>query len=420
MITATIRRDGSSRFGINKKWGLFPSASIAWRISDESFMKGTKGWLDNLKLRAGYGVTGNQDGIGEYKSIAILGTNATDQNGNPIPPQLYYEPVSGTWKQSYGAVQNPNPDLKWESTSQINLGLDFSLLGRIMGTLEVYQKKTSDLLYTYTVPQPPYLVGWMLANVGDLSNKGIELTLNANIVNKNDFSWDVNLSMAKNIQVVEKLSNQTYQTDAIQTGPLHNIRGMSNQFAQTLREGYAVGTFWGPKCTGIDSLGKFIMADDGIDQDLGNVQPKLSFGLGTSISYKNFDLDVATYGMLGQKVLNATAMSLADQTRLPSQNVFDSYLIKPIKAKSTFSSYWVEDASFWRLQSISIGYTIKATKIGIEKLRIYVTGENLFVLTKYTGVDPELSIEGLTSPGIDFLNTYPKPMTISMGINISF
>jgi TonB-dependent starch-binding outer membrane protein SusC len=420
MVTATIRRDGSSRFGTNSKWGLFPSASVAWRISDESFMKGTKGWLDNLKFRAGYGVTGNQDGIGEYKSIAILGTNATDQNGVPIPPQLYYEPVSGTWKQSYGAVQNPNPDLKWESTSQINLGLDFSFLGRIMGTLEVYKKNTSDLLYTYTVPQPPYQVGWMLANVGDLSNKGIELTLNTSIINKNDLSWDVNLSLAKNIQTVEKLSNQTYQTDAIQTGPLHNVRGMSNQFAQTLREGYAVGTFWGPKCSGIDSLGKFVMADEGIDQDLGNIQPKLSFGLGTSVSYKNFDLDISTYGMLGQKVLNATAMSLADQTRLPSQNVLDSYLSKPIKAKSTFSSYWVEDASFWRLQNISIGYTIKAAKIGIEKLRIYATGENLFVLTKYTGVDPELSIEGLTQPGMDFLNTYPKPMTISMGINISF
>jgi iron complex outermembrane receptor protein len=417
IFIATLRRDGSSRFGDNNKWGLFPSASMAWRISDESFMQDTKGWLDNLKLRAGYGVTGNQDGIGEYRSLSILGVGGA----------TYYEPVTGEWKQSYGPTQNPNPDLKWESTSQINIGLDFSFIGRINGSLEVYQKNTSDLLYTYNVPQPPYLVGTMLANVGDLSNKGIELTLNANLINKKDINWDVTLSGASNIQVVERLSNQAYTTEAVQTGGLHNVRGMSNQFAQTLREGYAVGTFWGPLCTGVDSLGKFIMEQDtidiegdGINQNLGNVQPKFSFGFSTSLSYKDFDFEISTYGMVGQKVLNVAAMALADQTRLPSQNVLDTYLEKPIKAKSTYSSYWIEDASFWRLQSISIGYTIKATKIGIEKLRIYATGENLFVLTNYSGVDPEVSIEGLDRPGMDFFNAYPKPLTVSLGINVTF
>ena len=204
MVTATLRYDGSSRFGENNKWGLFPSASFDWRISDESFMKGTSSWLDNLKLRAGYGVTGNQDGIGEYKSLSILGAGGA----------TYFDAASGEWKQSYGPTQNPNPDLKWESTSQINLGLDFSLLRKISGTIELYQKNTSDLLYTYSVPQPPYLVGTMLANVGDLSNKGIELTLNANIINNNGFVWDANISLASNIQVIEKLSDQTYETDA--------------------------------------------------------------------------------------------------------------------------------------------------------------------------------------------------------------
>jgi iron complex outermembrane receptor protein len=417
IFIATIRRDGSSRFGANNKWGLFPSASFAWRVSDEAFMQGTKGWLDNLKFRAGYGVTGNQDGIGEYRSLSILGVGGA----------TYYEPITGEWKQSYGPTQNPNPDLKWESTSQINLGLDFSLIGKITGTLEVYQKNTSDLLYTYTVPQPPYLVGTMLANVGDLSNKGIELTLNASLINKNDFSWDMSLSGASNIQKVERLSNQNYTTEAVQTGDLHSVRGMSNQYSQTLREGYAVGTFWGPKCTEIDSLGRFVMQQDtidlegdGINQNLGNAQPKFSFGFSTSLSYKDFDLEISTYGMLGQKVLNVAAMAMADQTRLPSQNVLDTYLDKPIKAKATYSSYWIEDASFWRLQSITLGYTLKADKIGIEKLRIYATGENLFVLTNYTGVDPEISIEGLNRPGIDFYNAYPKPLTISLGVNVTF
>jgi iron complex outermembrane receptor protein len=410
MFTGTLRRDGSSRFGANNKWGLFPSASVAWRISDEAFMQATSSWLDNLKLRAGYGVTGNQDGIGEYKSLDILGAGSA----------TYYDGVTQTWKQSYGPMQNPNPDLKWETTSQMNIGIDFSLIGKITGTLEVYQKNTSDLLYTYTVPQPPYLVGTMLANVGDLSNKGIELTLNANLINKGDFNWDMNLTLAKNIQVVERLSNQVYQTDAIPTGSLHGLSGMSGQFSQVIKEGYAVGTFVGPICTGIDTIGQFIFENNGEAQVIGNVQPKLSLGFGTSLSYKNFDFEVSTYGMFGQKVLNATAMELSNPKRLPSLNITDTQLTSGITSPMTYSSYWVEDASFLRIQSVTLGYTLKAKKAGIEKIRLYVTGENLFAFTNYTGVDPEVSIEGLSNPGMDWFNAYPRPRTFSFGLNISF
>ena len=178
MLTATVRRDGSSRFGANHKWGVFPSASIAWRISDESFMQGTSGWLDNLKLRAGYGITGNQDGIGEYKSLSLLGAGS----------ETYYDAITKTWKQSYGPIQNPNPNLKWESTAQTNIGLDFSLIGRISGTIEVYQKNTYDLLYTYRVASSDYAFPTIMANVGNLNNKGIELTLNGNIINTKNLS----------------------------------------------------------------------------------------------------------------------------------------------------------------------------------------------------------------------------------------
>jgi len=408
MFTGTFRRDGSSRFGANNKWGLFPSASIAWRISDEAFMQSTSSWLDNLKLRAGYGVTGNQDGIGEYVSLDILGASG----------DRYYEGASGSWKQSYGTIQNANPDLKWESTSQINVGLDFSLISKITGTLEVYKKETSDLLYRYTVAQPPYLVSSMMANVGDLSNKGIELTINANLIIKKDFSWDMNLSLAKNIQVVERLSNELYQTEAVPTGPLHNVTGFTSKYAQTLRERYAVGTFWGQKCSGLDSLGKFIIEPDTVD--LGNVQPKLSFGLGTTFRYKSFDAEISTYGMLGQKVLNVTAMELSDPKRLPTKNTTDRQLNSGITSGITYSDYWIEDASFLRLQSLTLGYSFTCKKIGIEKVRIYMTGENLFVLTNYTGVDPEVSIDGLETPGMDWFNAYPRPRTFSFGLNISF
>lgn len=410
MFIGTLRRDGSSRFGDNNKWGMFPSASVAWRVSAEPFMAATQGWLNNLKLRVGYGVTGNQDGIGEYKSLSILGAGGAS----------YYDAATNTWKQSYGPTQNPNPNLKWESTKQINIGLDFTLFSRINGTLEIYSKKTSDLLYTYEVPQPPYLVGTMLANVGDLSNKGIELTLSANVYRKGDFSADVDLTLAHNKQKIEKLSNQTYSTDAIYSGSLHSLRGMSNQFSQVIKEGYPVGTFWGPECTGLTSDYKFIIPDPDKKVDLGNVQPKMSMGFNVNLSYKKFDMAVATYGMFGQKVLNATAMTLNDPSRLPAQNVPDSYLKTPISSNPTFSSYWIEDASFFRLQTVTLGYSFKAEKYGFNKVRCYLTGENLFVITGYSGLDPEVSIDGLASPGIDMLNYYPKPRTFSFGVNVTF
>jgi len=410
LVTASIRRDGSSRFGENNKWGVFPSASVAWKVSEESFMQSTSGWLDNLKLRIGYGITGNQDGIGEYKSLSLIGAG-----GAP-----YYDAETGTWKQSYGIIQNHNPNLKWESTAQFNVGVDFSLFKIFNGSLEFYNKKTSDLLYTYEVPQPPYLYGTILANVGDLSNKGVELTLNTNLLKKTDLNWNATLTLSHNVQKIEKLSNQTYQTDAIYTGSLHGLPGMSGQYAQVIKEGYAVGTFWGPKSTGIDANGQITYANNGDAQDLGNAQPKFNFGFSTDLAYKKFDFQVALYGMSGQKVLNATNMVYSDPNRLPVNNVTDSSLTSGIKSNAAYSSQWIEDASFLRLQNLTIGYNLDTKKIGIDKLRISLTGENLFVLTGYSGIDPEVNIDGLDHPGMDVYNYYPKTRTISLGLNLSF
>ena len=423
LFTATVRRDGSTRFGSNHKWGLFPSASLGWRISDESFMKNIS-WMSNLKLRASYGVTGNQSNIPDYASQYIIGTSTPGAN-NTSTAVPYFDSKSAQWKLSYGPSQNANPDLKWESTATFNVGLDFGLFNRINGSIEVYQKKTSDLLSMYNVPVPPYLVGFQLANVGDLSNKGIELTLSSNIVKSRDFSFDVNFNIAHNVQTVDKLSNATFQVNpdptkpqAVPEGSLNGLSGMSGVYTQTLRPGYAVGTFWGQKYQGLDANGKYVLSGD--SSDLGNVQPKISLGFGMNFMYKQFDLGISTYGMFGQKVLNATGMMLNDGTRLPVYNVTDDFLKSGIKDSPKFSSYWVQDASFLRLQSVTLGYSIVLKKLAIEKLRVYVTGENLFVFTKYKGVDPEVSTEGLSQPGIDINNYYPKPRTFSFGVNVSF
>lgn len=425
MFTATVRRDGSSVFGANHKWGTFPSASLAWRISDEKFMESTRSWLDNLKLRVGYGVTGNQSGVSAYKSIAVLSASGAS----------YYDSASQTWKNSYVQAQNVNPDLKWESTALWNVGLDFGFINRIHGTLEWYHKKTSDLLWTYPVPQPPYIVGTMLANVGTMVNRGVELTLGANILRTKDFTLDANASLSYNHQEITKLSNSTYQAVGLQAGSLHNIRGLSNTYSQVIKEGYPAGTFWGPKCTGIDDDGKYILdkGEDGNGYYLGSAMPKWNLGLSLSATYKDFDLSVAGYGMFGHKILNATRMQLFDASRLPAQNTLDDFITSGVKDNPTYSDYFIENGNFFRLQSVTLGYTIPKTKrFGFERIRLYVTGENLFCITGYKGTDPEVYVPDnvLNGPGIDRLITdsqsgdgatySPRPRTFSIGLNLSF
>lgn len=412
LLTATMRADGSSRFGKNHKWGYFPSVALGWRISDENFMQSATGWLDNLKLRLGYGVTGNQDGIGEYKSIALLGAGGGG----------YYDAATGTWKATYSPSQNANPDLKWESTAQYNIGIDFSVINRIRGTIDLYYKKTSDLLWNYPVSQPPYLYSSMLANVGDLVNKGVELTLSADILSANNFTWNADLTFSYNHQEITSLSNDTFQDLGTPAGQLHGIDGLSNAYTQIVKAGYPTGAFFGPRCSGIDANGEYIIENPDEQVYLGSAQPKFNLGFATTLNWKGFDFRISAYGMFGQKILNATNMQLFTDTRMPSKNIPDKFAVQGIRPdKITYSDYWLENGSFLRLQAITLGYTIPGTKkIGIENLRIYGTVDNVCTLTGYSGVDPEISTSGLDNPGIDLCNVYPKTRSFIFGLNVSF
>ncbi|MGC8803679.1 MAG: SusC/RagA family TonB-linked outer membrane protein, partial [Bacteroidales bacterium] len=362
-LTATLRRDGSSKFGQNNKWGVFPSASASWRISAENFMEPLRNILTNLKLRVGYGVTGNQEGIPSYKSIMLLGQSSDDPQGYTY---FSYDGTTGKWLTAYGIIQNANPDLKWEQTAQTNIGIDASLYNRIKITLDYYRKYTSDLLFTYAVPQPPYLYGKMLANVGNLSNNGLEISINAAIIQRKDFSWNVDVNFATNTQKIDRLSNQLYTTDAVPAGLLTGIRGMSGVQAQLIKEGYVAGTFYGLLCDSISYTGKYVYHDfdgDGriTDKDktvIGDVQPDYTAGLSMSFAYKQFDLGFSFYGIFGQKLLNASYMSVMDDSRLPTYNVPDAALKDKLTAPADYSSYWIEDGSFVRLQNVTLGYTL--------------------------------------------------------------
>ena len=418
MVTATIRRDGSSKFGTNNKWGWFPSVSAAWGISQEGFMESTQDWLSDLKLRAGYGITGNQDGLTPYKTLELYG--ASDK---------YYS--AGSWLTGYKISQNANPNLKWEQTSMLNIGLDFQLFnGRLGGTIEWYDKRTKDMLYTYAVPSPPYLYTSMMANVGDMSNKGIEVLLNFDAIKTKDFSWNTSLNLAHNKNKVTKLSNGEFSTTRIYAGDAW-IRGSSGGTTHVVEEGYPIGQFFGWKCTGLDKDGYpqyvDLNGDGQMSEDdrtyIGDAQPDLTFGWNNSFSYKNIDLSFFFRGSIGNDVLNHVRMAYAQPGYLIGANALDDELTYTLKGVPQYSSLYIEDASFVRLDNLTLGYTFNTKKIDwLDKARIYVTGQNLFVITGYKGLDPETNVgrnDGL-APGVEDREFYPKARTFTLGVNLTF
>ncbi len=416
ILAATLRRDGSSKFGANNKWGTFPSVSVAWRISGEPFMSGMD-FLNDLKLRLGYGVTGNQGGIGPYNSLALYRTGP-----------LYFN--NGNWQSTYEYSQNANPNLKWEQTATLNAGLDFSFYkDRISGSVDFYNRKTSDLLYTYPVPVPPYLYPNILANVGDISNKGIELVINADIIRNQDFRWTVSFNIAHNKQLITRLSNDQFKIQDTYVGYVTG-RGQSGSTTHILREGEEISTFYGLKCLGLDKNGMYIYQDvdknDTIDsrdnQVIGHAMPKATYGITNTISYKGFELSFFMRGIYGNDIFNNDKMQMGNPTNFPAQ-VYKEATTTPLRDKMVYSSYYIEKGTFLRLQNASLGYNFNTKKLGINKLKVYIAGENLFVITKYSGMDPELAAHNsgdLLAQGIDPGGLAPLIRRFILGVNVVF
>jgi TonB-dependent starch-binding outer membrane protein SusC len=416
ILSATVRRDGSSKFGADNKWGIFPSVSAAWRLIDEAFMESLKGTVDELKLRVGYGVSGNQSGLDPYTSLSLYGSSG-----------LYFD--NGAWHTAYGVSQNPNPNLKWESTAMFNVGLDFSLFkSRINGTIEYYDKQTDDLLYSYSVPVPPYMYATMMANVGAMSNKGLELTLSGDVIRTKDLRWTLSFNAAHNDNKITSLSNAEFTTSNIKVGSAW-VRGGSTNTTHIVQEGYQVGQFYGPECLGIDDNGQYIINDmvDGIAgftvsdyTYIGKAQPKLTYGLNSTATYKNFELSFFIRGVYGNDVLNFSKMSYANLQWLPGANVLASALTMGLKQSPYYNSYYIEKGSFARLDNLTLGYSLlPKDMLGVTKIRFYGTAHNLMTITNYKGVDPEVPMSGL-DPGVEGREYYPKTRTFILGINVTF
>ena len=432
LFQATLRRDGSSAFGRNNRWAIFPSASFSWRLNEEGFIKDMN-VFDDLKFRIGYGVSGNSLGFDAFTAIQTYGASGwftyTDANGNT------------SQYRTLAATSNANPDLKWERTGMLNLGIDFGFFkNRLTGTLEYYDKQTTDLIYSYAVSTNRYPFGSMLANVGDISNKGIELSLNVIPVKTENLQWETTVNLSHNKNEVKSLSNQTYSVDYINVGN-PDIGGYSTANVQRIMEGEAIGTFYTWEWAGYNEngvsqfyvhdpetgerTGEFTTSPQETDRTkVGSAQPKLTYGWNNTLTYKKWSLNAFLQGVTGNKIMNSTRaqynyIAMVSTGKNVLREVATNQKYTDVNAQAPSDRY-LENGSYLRLSTLSLSYNFGKFGNYINGLKVYATCNNLFTITNYKGLDPEVSLGGLT-PGIDSRETYyPRTRTFMLGLNINF
>lgn len=405
LVSLSLRDDGSSRFGINNKWALFPAISLGWRITEEPFMKNI-GWIDEMKLRAGFGMTGNQD-FSNYQSILRV---------EPVG-RFYY---NGNWSNSYAPSSNANPNLQWEKKSEWNIGLDFSFFkGRLGGAIDYYYRLTTNLLYNYKVPVPPYDYEKYFTNVGSISNSGLEITLYGDPIKTKNFTWNTSLVFAANQNKLISFTNEEFQGQEYRIAWLNTPLGAN---CQRLIEGESIGSFYGPH------FSKF--SDDGnqklknVDQNewkyLGSAYPLFTLGWSNSFKYGPITLSATIRGAFGGNAYNQLRALYENITELGVKNALASWLdYQEYTGTVVYSDRCLEDASYVKLDNVSISYQVPWQNKYIKGLRIYATGQNLLCITGYTGVDPEVQLSGLT-PGIEGTSYYPRTRVFTIGANVKF
>jgi len=424
-VTGVLRYDGSSRFAEGHKWAAFPGLSASWHLSQESFMQ--SGPFSDLKVRVGWGLQGNPS-VDPYTSLITLAGNTG---------AIY--PWGDVAHAGVVPTSNGNPNLKWEQTSQVDAAVDFGILNsRVSGTVEYYHKNTKDLLLTIDVPQPA-LNSTQLKNVGRLSGNGLEISLDALAISRPNLTWRAGLVFAAERTKVVDLGGQSFISTGFVSG-----QGQSNQVSERLIPGEPVGTFYGPVFVGVDSVGKQVFECSaatpgcvsgrttlgfGPSQDdysiIGNASPDFTLGVHSEINWNRFDLSFLVRAAVGQDVFNNTALVYSSKSNATGGgNFLRPALTDPtgIREPAIYSSRWVENASFVRLQNITVGYDLNLPLLtrSARSARLYVSADNLITLTGYSGLDPEVfTSNGLATRGLDYL-TYPRPRTITGGLRLLF
>ncbi|WP_417885627.1 SusC/RagA family TonB-linked outer membrane protein [Zunongwangia sp.] len=428
LLMASIRHEGASQFwGTNNAWGTFPAASIGWKITNENFMN-DQNLFNEIKLRIGYGVTGSQP-EDPFLGIAML------EYGD-------YAYVNGQWVRTIVPGSNPNPNLKWEEKRETNIGLDFSLKnGRLSGSIDAYKRNVVGLLYSYKVPMPPYLYPTIMANGGNMINRGIEVLINTTPIETEDFSWNSTITYSVNDNKLKSLNGSVFKTDNdyFEEGSV----GYEGQVASSHRVqvGYPIGNFYGFKVTDVDQDGKWVYEDangDKVAYDdfnhapedrhyIGNGIPKWYAGFNNTFRYKKLDLTVNMRGAFNFQIINEARMNFEGtqngyrDNRLTSvtDKVFGKTTLSP-EVQAEYNSYYVEDGDYWKIDNIALGYTIDKfnTEI-IKSIRVYGSVNNAFTITGYNGIDPEVNTSGLT-PGVDRREKFPTVTTFTLGLSARF
>lgn len=418
LLTASLRHEGSSKFGKNHKWGNFPAVSAGWRISEEKFMQGIT-WINDLKIRGDYGETGNQD-FGSYMSLATMSGAG----------YVYYQ---GKWIQVWGPAKNVNPDLKWEKAKNWNVGLDFAVLdNRLSGSLNYYSRRQQDLLGDYNVPVPPYLHNSTFVNVGTMKNTGFEFDLHGVVVDTRDWTYSIDMVGATCDNKFVSFSNGQYvgqdYYDICGTSdpyPMHNL--------QRIQAGERLGNFYMYKYAGIDKEGNFMIYDrkgniipaaEGSEADkriVGNGLPKFTASMTHSLRWRNWDLSVFLRGAFGFDIFNTQDFYYGTQGF--TGNVLQKAYTKnaAIKGNQEVTDYYLEKGDYVKLDQISLGYTWKVNARFLDQVRVNFTAKNLATFTRYSGLDPAgIQVNGLTPGATGSRTYYPNCRQFILGLQLDF
>ena len=423
MATLSVRQEASSKFGSNNRWGTFWAASAGWRISRENFMEETRDWLSDLKLRVAYGITGNNN-FDSGETITRLTSSGTGYPliGNP-----------NQWYTSYGPANNGNPDLKWEQNKELNLGIDFSLFNdRLWGKFDWYSRNISDMLYRVDAPQPPYVENTIMRNIGSMVTKGWEFEIGGIAIQNKDFSWTPTINLSHTSSKVKHLGMDNAYLNAYDfPGPGSPGTGVR------IADGINLGQFYVYKYAGLDENGNFLIdgGEDGIvsqkdikssyKQYVGNALPAVIATWNNTIRYRNFDFGMQLRGWFDFDIYNQPSMYNGISASSGQNLIKHLYeKNKDFKGDKLICDYFIEDGTFVKIDAITLGYTLNTSKWTqyLQKARFYLTLRDVATFTKYSGLNPEVRINGLY-PGIEFQsgpNTYPQTIRCTAGVQLTF
>ena len=418
--SASMRREGSTKFGVNKKWGSFPSASLAWEIANTPFAEGIKPTFQSLKPRISYGITGRSD-FDAYRSLSTYSGYG-----------VYL--IDNEWIKGYAPSLNANPDLAWEKSTAFNVGVDFVAFdSRLRGSVEYFDRRSQDLLYNYTAPQPPFIYNTILVNVGTTKNTGIEASLEYDVLSKTAFKWTTGVNWSMGETKLTKLSSDVYQMAYLN---LYQKPGPgSSEYFFRIKEGGKIGQFYGYEHAGVDKNGMLMVydnegkaqpaaqADPSWKRNIGNGAPKHFLSWSNSFKYKNWDLSMLFRSALGFQIFNMRKYGMGLQGAGTDNVLRTAYTeYSDIKSSgSVVSSYFLENGSYFKLDNVTLGYnfTPKNRQL-IESLRVYLTAKNLFTITGYDGNDPSIVTSTGITPGIDTNSAYPQATQVSLGVTLRF